>query len=273
MTHVYLPFLLSLYFYSHASCEAWHEHDSICEQFRNFYSHASCEAWQLWHTLPITRSRFLLTCLLRGMTAAGGSQETNDDISTHMPLARHDVTNMADFRHLEISTHMPLARHDRTIIDLLTYPYISTHMPLARHDKTLWDGFWYACISTHMPLARHDLLPYSFPFCMKNFYSHASCEAWLMVSVITQVFKDFYSHASCEAWLAFSCFHSAFRRFLLTCLLRGMTTQQLRLIQLHLISTHMPLARHDILYIETKKHFEFLLTCLLRGMTPHHLNP
>ena len=34
-------------------------------------------------------------------------------ISTHMPLARHDVTSVIDdVVFLEISTHMPLARHD-----------------------------------------------------------------------------------------------------------------------------------------------------------------
>ena len=37
---------------------------------------------------PVT---FLLTCLLRGMTETGEEREMVAIISTHMPLARHDV--------------------------------------------------------------------------------------------------------------------------------------------------------------------------------------
>ena len=39
-----------------------------------------------------------------------------------------------DARPLEISTHMPLARHDLTISESCADTRISTHMPLARHD-------------------------------------------------------------------------------------------------------------------------------------------
>ena len=56
------------HFYSHASCEAWHERDEFTNYFANFYSHASCEAWHL--------SRHHASFFLQ--------------ISTHMPLARHD---------------------------------------------------------------------------------------------------------------------------------------------------------------------------------------
>ena len=34
------------------------------------------------------------------------------DISTHMPLARHDEASAENGPIMEISTHMPLARHD-----------------------------------------------------------------------------------------------------------------------------------------------------------------
>ena len=34
---------------------------------------------------------FLLTCLLRGMTKYTGGQQKRNEVSTHMPLARHDV--------------------------------------------------------------------------------------------------------------------------------------------------------------------------------------
>ena len=34
---------------------------------------------------------FLLTCLLRGMTLNSDEVNANNDVSTHMPLARHDA--------------------------------------------------------------------------------------------------------------------------------------------------------------------------------------
>ena len=57
-------------------------------------------------------NKFLLTCLLRGMTVESLVTETDNTVSTHMPLARHD--HGGDFvRRLNgVSTHMPLARHD-----------------------------------------------------------------------------------------------------------------------------------------------------------------
>ena len=58
----------------------------------------------------------------------------------------------------EVSTHMPLARHDRLVWHLGRHIYVSTHMPLARHDIS--DNFapLTKLVSTHMPLARHDKL-------------------------------------------------------------------------------------------------------------------
>ena len=124
-------------------------------------------------------------------------------------------------------------------------------------------------ISTHMPLARHDGQTALLSRCKNHFYSHASCEAWRNINLINLFAGHFYSHASCEAW----------RR-------KGAAAG--REIQ---ISTHMPLARHDIewilgfifgLYFYSHASCEawpqrfhslqtlqtFLLTCLLRGMTP-----
>ena len=43
-------------------------------------------AWQYLRTIP----EFLLTCLLRGMTCQNRLPLRNAEISTHMPLARHD---------------------------------------------------------------------------------------------------------------------------------------------------------------------------------------
>ena len=101
------------------------------------------------------------------------------NVSTHMPLARHDSLNIINGYTRAVSTHMPLARHDENGVEvtekeetfLLTcllrgmthrhyhaavFRFVSTHMPLARHDGV--DIYSYAKneVSTHMPLARHD---------------------------------------------------------------------------------------------------------------------
>ena len=56
--------------------------------------------------------------------------------------------------------------------------------------------------------------------------------------------------------------------FLLTCLLRGMTDYSITLTMSDMVSTHMPLARHDFFrHVLPSFYLLFLLTCLLRGMT------
>ena len=61
--------------------------------------------------------KFLLTCLLRGMTQVVTILFLSCDISTHMPLARHDIFSpILHFDKMKISTHMPLARHDAYIL-------------------------------------------------------------------------------------------------------------------------------------------------------------
>ena len=60
------------------------------------------------------RRRFLLTCLLRGMTSRTEIHSAEIAVSTHMPLARHDFLFFHTFLNLRVSTHMPLARHDPT---------------------------------------------------------------------------------------------------------------------------------------------------------------
>ena len=99
-------------FYSHASCEAWRVFLSAVGTDQGFYSHASCEAW---HRVSV-------------MFPVGYR------VSTHMPLARHDVLTKKNGKYLIVSTHMPLARHD--LVGVVSKPrfLVSTHMPLARHD-------------------------------------------------------------------------------------------------------------------------------------------
>ena len=43
---------------------------------------------------------------------ADGKQAEDAKVSTHMPLARHDVLPSVDKLRQAVSTHMPLARHD-----------------------------------------------------------------------------------------------------------------------------------------------------------------
>ena len=61
---------------------------------------------------PAPTIKFLLTCLLRGMTRCLAERHIVPFVSTHMPLARHD--RLAGIVPAEdaVSTHMPLARHD-----------------------------------------------------------------------------------------------------------------------------------------------------------------
>ena len=103
------------------------------------------------------RERFLLTCLLRGMTIRKGVNINSQRVSTHMPLARHDAEGFVRIGYLLVSTHMPLARHD---------------------SGRLQRWYYSKKVSTHMPLARHDAMSRCAPSnLLCSFYSHASCEA------------------------------------------------------------------------------------------------
>ena len=122
-------------------------------------------------------NQFLLTCLLRGMTLWFLVGFPYFWISTHMPLARHDLNVSLETLFTNISTHMPLARHDLGLAIGLCQIGISTHMPLARHDTRAVAVLCMLHISTHMPLARHDIGTMTTQTMITDFYSHASCEA------------------------------------------------------------------------------------------------
>ena len=65
-------------------------------------------------------------------------------------------------------------------VHLLDVPYrilISTHTPHARRDRRVRRGVSAEAISTHTPHARRDKCPECWNQEMKNFNSHASCEA------------------------------------------------------------------------------------------------
>ena len=63
-------------------------------------------------TADIPLAAFLLTCLLRGMTRLADIFLDAVKVSTHMPLARHDIYVEVKAAVCGVSTHMPLARHD-----------------------------------------------------------------------------------------------------------------------------------------------------------------
>ena len=105
-------------------------------------------------------------------------------------------------------------------------------MPLARHDwfcKYTNDNYR---VSTHMPLARHD-------------------DAGLSVSPS----YTFLLTCLLRGMTAFLDSGIDFVRFLLTCLLRGMTFLGFQILDALVVSTHMPLARHDSLWTTWKKCF------------------
>ena len=72
---------------------ARHDRMVLCifQRYWYFYSHASCEAWRTRHIRKGESHEFLLTCLLRGMTGQLRGFAWFYQISTHMPLARHDA--------------------------------------------------------------------------------------------------------------------------------------------------------------------------------------
>ena len=123
------------------------------------------------------------------MTSFSVTSTPFSDVSTHMPLARHDAKRANTRMAALVSTHMPLARHDKFANLLLQEQDeflltcllrgmtehrchknpgvigVSTHMPLARHDACVFLRPLRCRVSTHMPLARHDML-----FVLLNIY-------------------------------------------------------------------------------------------------------
>ena len=143
---------------------------------------------------------FLLTCLLRGMTKLLFNYHSFDLVSTHMPLARHDMIERQTLNELFVSTHMPLARHDIPEYNIYRYEHqflltcLLRGMTSSAADQLRTDQFLLTCllrgmtpngnsfrrnsgVSTHMPLARHDDDSIIYTNDALSFYSHASCEA------------------------------------------------------------------------------------------------
>ena len=182
-----------------------------------------------------------------------------------MPLARHDFWCCKAFcASLIISTHMPLARHDNgedQAAEINRNFYSHASCEAWRWDllSSAWEEHFYSHASCEAWRIIQSLIRW-----VLNFYSHASCEAWLSRLSHTLRKEHFYSHASCEAWLGSQSRKAVSGWFLLTCLLRGMTFLCTVIIPPCLISTHMPLARHDLLQQELllfRSHFYSHASC------------
>ena len=218
--HICLPALLHL-FLSYWCCQNWLTH------FSQEHLEICCYTQRIiligYHIFMCIN--FLLTCLLRGMTApVWRSRYTCLGVSTHMPLARHDSNRFKAFTTLEgFYSHASCEAwrlEHFTNRDALSF---YSHASCEAWRQDLLRSLYFFRVSTHMPLARHDLVASNKRSVWSSFYSHASCEAWLNRLLESSDLDGFYSHASCEAWHNCICNYA----------------------RLDLVSTHMPLARHD----------------------------
>ena len=92
------------------------------------------DPWLL--TQNITQNMFLLTCLLRGMTVIFNYHVVLDKFLLTCLLRGMTFLLLKNIKYSEVSTHMPLARHDSNVSITSVEHIVSTHMPLARHDGT-----------------------------------------------------------------------------------------------------------------------------------------
>ena len=198
----------------------------IVELHHRFYSHASCEAWPKSYKRIKSHSTFLLTCLLRGMTEKQFYKITDRKFLLTCLLRGMTIIGfLLILDYFQVSTHMPLARHDKNLCKEIDYDisFYSHASCEAWHNEnivnlgSLMSFYSHASCEAWLPSLRgahrHD-----------RFYSHASCEAWQDPKKgIPLWLWSFYSHASCEAWPKQHNTYTMYVKFLLTCLLRGMT--------------------------------------------------
>ena len=98
--------------------------------------------------------------------------------STHTPHVGRDYLQISpSYQFGHFYSHASCeARLCRGLSPAFVY-VISTHTPLARRDEAVKTLRQTSPISTHTPLARRDNFPEKYRDYVKNFYSHASCEA------------------------------------------------------------------------------------------------
>ena len=189
---------------------------------------------------------FLLTCLLRGMTKY--TFRTSEWSKFLLTCLLRGMTFLPHHHwiHFSVSTHMPLTRHDpgagsdacQSPLFLLTCLLRGMTIPPVL-------SCIYHHVSTHMPLTRHDTSTFESSR-NRNVSTHMPLTRHdILTTALNAYGLGFYSHASYEAWQNYG---DALKK-----------AEQ--------VSTHMPLTRHDKLCGRHYRIGAFLLTCLLRGMT------
>ena len=179
-------------------------------------------------------SKFLLTCLLRGMTGSAASGSVSWGFYSH---ASYEAWPGRRIRRLSISfvsTHMPLTRHDDPAC---AFMYISSRF-YSHASYEAWRRMRIICIWE------------------RSFYSHASYEAWPGEKSIWKSVPSFYSHASYEAW------RFCFQRYIFWKSFYSHASYEAWqylpvLIKINkIVSTHMPLTRHNITYAKQYDAFQ-----------------
>ena len=193
---------------------------------KSFYSHASCEAWRYLEKLYRELNSFYSHASCEAWPTNGADKSPNT--SFLLTCLLRGMTSGRSDRQKTTGFLLTCLLRGMTEIQSVfaTDPRVSTHMPLARHDFPVFHwwarnrGFYsHASCEAWLKMIHYKIDIF-------GFYSHASCEAWLYRLYQRRCYCGFYSHASCEAWL---------RRYNI-------------LEWIVDVSTHMPLARHDVLY-------------------------
>ena len=190
------------------------------------------------------------------------------NVSTHMPLARHDLadgkSNTSRFRFYSHASCEAWQSTDviaacisgflltcllrgMTVISCLLWP--GTKFLLTCLLRGMTHLFAICCaksfVSTHMPLARHD---------KRRWKKMAVKTLFLLTCLLRGMTRNLGEPGTIP-------------QFLLTCLLRGMTIYS-RYVALNLSFLLTCLLRGMTFIFPGNLHFfKFLLTCLLRGMT------
>ena len=123
-------------------------------------------------------------------------------------------------------------------------------------------------ISTHTPLARRDYQPVAYGVSDSNFYSHASCEARLIQTLLICVFVTFLLTRLLRGATLVCNVLSTLAVFLLTRLLRGATNPRFvcPFVAFNFYS-HASCEARLSFHLKHLHGHQFLLTRLLRGAT------
>ena len=218
---------LCRHFYSHASCEAWLLKSQTAILIQIFLLTCLLRGMtDFLLEIIYFFLLFLLTCLLRGMTPCSG--ETSYyycNFYSHASCEAWQECFAQSGVSMSISTHMPLARHD-ILPDCTRLPFQHFY---SHASCEAWPVLWlYKRIMRHFYSHASCEAWHNFPCCCGNysfdFYSHASCEAWLGVANTQISTRTFLLTCLLRGMTrALNRLHFDIP-FLLTCLLRGMTS-------------------------------------------------